>query len=77
MNHTKEAPLACVLVAQNCAGARHLSIENYFHQSDMYLTSNAFFELFGTGADFGGRNVKQATCLNSGPQEGALYALIR
>jgi hypothetical protein len=43
----------------------------------MYLTSNAFFELFGMGVDFGGGNVKQATCLNSGPQEGVLYALIR
>jgi hypothetical protein len=43
----------------------------------MYLTLNAFFELFGMGVDFGGGNVKQATCLNSGPQEGALYALIR
>ena len=45
MSHIKEAPLACVLDAQNCADARPLSVENYFHQSDMYLTSNAFFEL--------------------------------
>lgn len=43
MNHTKEAPLACGLLVQICVDARHLSVENYFHQSDMYLTSIAFF----------------------------------
>ena len=46
MNHTKEAPFACGLLVQICVDARHLSVENYFHQSDMYLTSNAFFELW-------------------------------
>ena len=76
-SHTKEAPLAFGSIVQRRKGARHLSVENYLHQFDMYLTSNALFELFGKGADFGGKNVKQATCLNSGPQEGVLYALIR